>query len=108
MAISSALNAFALTLAQDIVENRCKGKLICAGGDDVMALVAVEIVVLLANGWACPLTAVAARHIDDRRDNFDIFLPPWLARHNKRVFGTLFLLGVAFTVLRWWWRPAVG
>ena len=42
MAISSALNGFALTLAQDIVENRCKGKLIYAGGDDVMALVAVD------------------------------------------------------------------
>lgn len=42
MAISSALNAFAIKLAQDIVENRCKGKLIYAGGDDVMALVAVD------------------------------------------------------------------
>lgn len=42
MAISSALNGFALQLAQDIVENRCKGKLIYAGGDDVMALVAVD------------------------------------------------------------------
>lgn len=42
MAISSALNGFALHLAQDIVENRCKGKLIYAGGDDVMALVAVD------------------------------------------------------------------
>ncbi len=42
MAISGALNGFALTLAQDIVENRCKGKLIYAGGDDVMALLAVD------------------------------------------------------------------
>ena len=42
MAISSALNGFALHLAQDIVENRCKGKLIYAGGDDVMALVSVD------------------------------------------------------------------
>lgn len=42
MAISGALNGFALHLAQDIVENRCKGKLIYAGGDDVMALVAVD------------------------------------------------------------------
>lgn len=42
MAISGALNGFALYLAQDIVENRCKGKLIYAGGDDVMALVAVD------------------------------------------------------------------
>ncbi|HRP95574.1 MAG TPA: type III-B CRISPR-associated protein Cas10/Cmr2 [Rhodocyclaceae bacterium] len=42
MAISSALNSFSLALAQDIVENRCKGKLLYAGGDDVMALVAVD------------------------------------------------------------------
>lgn len=42
MAISGALNGFALTLVQDIVENRCKGKLLYAGGDDVMALVAVD------------------------------------------------------------------
>lgn len=42
MAISSALNGFALHLAQEIVENLCKGKLIYAGGDDVMALVAVD------------------------------------------------------------------
>jgi len=42
MAISGALNGFALHLAQEIVENRCKGKLIYAGGDDVMALVAVD------------------------------------------------------------------
>ena len=41
-AISGALNSFALTLAQEIVENRCKGKLLYAGGDDVMALVAVD------------------------------------------------------------------
>lgn len=42
MAISSALNDFAIQLAPDIVENRSKGKLIYAGGDDVMALVAVD------------------------------------------------------------------
>lgn len=42
MAISGALNGFSLQLAQEIVENRCKGKLIYAGGDDVMALVAVD------------------------------------------------------------------
>jgi hypothetical protein len=28
----------------------------------------------------CPLTGIAARYTDDRRDNFDIYLPPWLAR----------------------------
>ncbi|TAJ94762.1 MAG: hypothetical protein EPO10_20130 [Reyranella sp.] len=66
-----------------------------------IGLVFVECVVLAVNGWKCPLTAVAARHTDDRRDNFDIYLPQWLARHNKSVFGTLYLAGIAFTLARW-------
>jgi hypothetical protein len=57
------------------------------------ALVWVEVAILAVNGMRCPLTAVAARHTDDRRDNFDIFLPEWLARENKRIFGTLFAAG---------------
>ncbi|MBI5129717.1 MAG: hypothetical protein HZA66_09765 [Rhodopseudomonas palustris] len=52
-----------------------------------------EVVVLLLNGMCCPLTAVAARYTDDRADNFDIWLPLWLARHNQRIFGTLFAAG---------------
>jgi hypothetical protein len=64
-------------------------------------VVLVEILVLVLNGWQCPLTGVAARHTDDRRDNFDIYLPSWLARHNKVVFGLLFVAGEVIVVLRW-------
>jgi hypothetical protein len=39
--------------------------------------------VLWLNGWRCPLTDVAARYTDDRRANFDIYLPEWLARYNE-------------------------
>ncbi|HWI65154.1 MAG TPA: hypothetical protein VNT75_25270 [Symbiobacteriaceae bacterium] len=60
-----------------------------------------EVVVLLVNGWRCPLTGVAARYTDDRRDNFDIYLPEWLARHNKTIFSVLYVAGVAYAVLRW-------
>lgn len=42
MAISAALNDFALHLARHVVEDLCKGKLIYAGGDDVLAMVAVD------------------------------------------------------------------
>ncbi|WP_291994758.1 hypothetical protein [Candidatus Accumulibacter sp. ACC003] len=65
------------------------------------AAVAGEVLVLAANGFRCPLTAIAARYTDDRRDNFDIYLPQWLARHNKLIFGTLYLAGMAFAVVRW-------
>ncbi|MFZ5735842.1 MAG: hypothetical protein ACOY6K_03015 [Pseudomonadota bacterium] len=51
-----------------------------------------EVVVLLLNRMRCPLTTLAARYTDDRADNFDIYLPRWLARHNQRLFGTLFAL----------------
>jgi hypothetical protein len=64
-------------------------------------LVVVECVVLAANGMRCPLTDVAARYTDDRRPNFDIYLPAWLAEHNKLIFGSLFAAGLAFTLARW-------
>jgi hypothetical protein len=67
----------------------------------LIAIVMVEVVVLLANGWGCPLTRVAARYTDDRRDNFDIYLPLWLARYNKLVFGWLFVAGLLLTLLKW-------
>jgi CRISPR-associated protein Cmr2 len=42
MAISAALNSFALCFARYIVEDIGKGKLIYAGGDDVLAMVSVD------------------------------------------------------------------
>ncbi|MEW5982311.1 MAG: hypothetical protein AB1806_08055 [Acidobacteriota bacterium] len=67
----------------------------------LIGVVFIEVLVIIVNAWACPLTAVAAQYTDDRRDNFDIYLPEWLARHNKTIFGTLYVLGVLYTVVRW-------
>ena len=64
-------------------------------------IVLVEVLVLAWNRWRCPLTAIAARYTTDRRDNFDIYLPEWLARHNKQIFGTLFIGGLLLTLARW-------
>jgi hypothetical protein len=72
----------------------------------LILLVLAECMVLVANRMRCPLTDVAARYTDDRRDNFDIYLPLWLARHNKRIFGTLYAAGLVFTGLLWWARSA--
>lgn len=67
----------------------------------VSGIVLFEVLVLLINGWRCPLTGVAARYTEDRRDNFDIYLPEWLARHNKVIFGLLYIAGMAFALIRW-------
>ena len=66
----------------------------------LIAIVLVEVLVLALNAWRCPLTSVAARYTDDRRDNFDIYLPAWMARHNKTIFGAIFVGGVLFTAVR--------
>ncbi len=60
-----------------------------------------EVVVLVVNRMRCPLTRVAARFTEDRRANFDIYLPEWLARYNKEIFGTLYVLGLAYAAVRW-------
>lgn len=65
------------------------------------AFVFGEVLVLAVNRMRCPLTAVAARYTDDRRDNFDIYLPLWLARYNKLIFGTLYVVGLGYTLARW-------
>jgi hypothetical protein len=67
----------------------------------LVAIVFVEVLVLLVNHWRCPLSDVAARYTDDRSDNFDIYLPEWLARHNKVIFGLLYVAGSLFTLAAW-------
>ena len=63
-------------------------------------LVGVEVLVLLLNGMRCPLRAVAARYTDSRADGFDIFIPAWLARNNKLIFGALFAIDEVYLLWR--------
>jgi hypothetical protein len=68
------------------------------------AVVLLECGVLAVNGGRCPLTDLAARYTLDRDSNFDIYLPDWLAEHNKVIFGTLFVLGELIVV--WCWNSS--
>lgn len=45
--------------------------------------------------------ARGARYTDDRRDNFDIYLPLLMARYNKEIFGTLYVAGLVFGLVLW-------
>jgi len=67
----------------------------------LIGVVGLEVLVLFFNAWQCPLTAVAARYTTERRANFDIYLPEWLARHNQAIFGILYVAGSLFTLVRW-------
>lgn len=65
----------------------------------LIGLVFLEVVVLAANKMKCPLTDVAERYTSDRQDNFDIYLPLWLARYNKEVFSGVYIAGILYTIL---------
>jgi hypothetical protein len=67
----------------------------------LVAVVFIEVVILMLNRLSCPLTAVAARYTSDREPNFDIYLPRWLAKHNKTIFGALYAAGIAYTLYQW-------
>jgi hypothetical protein len=46
-------------------------------------LVLLECGVLAVNGGRCPLSDSAQRLSDSHANNFDIYLPNWLAQYNK-------------------------
>jgi hypothetical protein len=48
----------------------------------------------------CPLTLLAKKYSNSTRANFDIFLPNWLAKHNKVIYTTIFLVAVALIIYR--------
>jgi hypothetical protein len=73
----------------------------------LIAVVAIEVMVIVFNRWRCPLTGIAARYTDDRQDNFDIYLPLWLAKYNQVIFGALFVAGVLYTLFKWLGSSAV-
>ncbi|MGB5820752.1 MAG: hypothetical protein WBG90_14800 [Saonia sp.] len=62
-----------------------------------IGMVVVEGLVLLVFKWFCPLTVIARKYSDSTKDNFDIFLPNWLAKHNKLIYTCIF--GIAIMIL---------
>ncbi len=64
-------------------------------------IIVAECSVLALNRGRCPLTDLGARFTADRADNFDIYLPNWVARHNKAIFGTLFAINEL--IVLWCW-----
>ena len=63
-------------------------------------LVLVWCAMLVVNRAVAPLT-FSKRYTEARSDNFDFYLPRWLAQRNKMIFGTLFAIGELFALGRW-------
>ena len=77
-----------------IVDHIDKWVWICLG------LIGAETCILLAFGNVCPITMVARNYSLSSRDNFDIYLPTWLARYNKQIYSTIVVIGIAILIYR--------
>lgn len=64
------------------------------------AIILLEGLILLAFKMYCPLTVWARKYSDSTKDNFDIYLPNWLARHNKLIYTNIMVGIMIFTIIR--------
>lgn len=65
-----------------------------------IGLIVLEGVVLMIFNKMCPLTIVARKYSDSTKNNFDIYLPNWLAKWNKLIYTTLFVLIICGLIYR--------
>jgi hypothetical protein len=68
-----------------------------------IGLFALEGIILLVFGMKCPLTVMAKKYSNSYKDNFDIFLPNWLAKYTKLIYITflaIILIILAFQLLK--------
>jgi len=65
-----------------------------------IGLILLEGLTLLVFKRFCPITLIARRYSDSDKDNFDIFLPNWLAKYNKLIYTTLFIIAVGILLFR--------
>jgi len=63
-------------------------------------LILLESITLLIFKFFCPLTLLARRYSNSTKENFDIYLPNWLAKYNKQIYSGIMFIIVVLTVYR--------
>lgn len=64
------------------------------------ALIVLEGITLLIFNFFCPLTIIARKYSDSTKDNFDIYLPNWLAKYNKLIYSGIMVIIIILTIYR--------
>jgi hypothetical protein len=65
-----------------------------------VALFLLEGIVLIANGWQCPLTSYVERLGSTHGQITDIFLPKWLADRIFPIYTSLLVVALLLLVIR--------
>ena len=66
-----------------------------------LGLIALEVITLLMFRMMCPLTVMARKYSNSTKDNFDIYLPNWLARYNKLIYSIIVAIILVILFCRW-------
>lgn len=63
-------------------------------------LVFLEGITLVLFKFFCPLTLIARKYSESTKDNFDIYLPNWLAKYTKLIYTSIMGIIMILTVYR--------
>lgn len=63
-------------------------------------LVGAEGLILVLFRFHCPLTIIARKYTHSTKDNFDIYLPEWLARNTKKIYTALTVIIMLIVLFR--------
>lgn len=61
-------------------------------------LITLEGLTLLTFKSHCPLNLLARKYTDSTQNNFDIYLPSWLAKYTKLIYTTIFAIVTIITI----------
>jgi hypothetical protein len=61
-------------------------------------LILLEGITLVVFKSFCPVTILARKYSDSTKANFDIYLPEWLAKHNKLIYTLILIVVIFITV----------
>jgi hypothetical protein len=61
-------------------------------------LVALEVITLVIFKCSCPITTIARRYSISSKDNFDIYLPNWLAKYTVPIYSSILAVVTIITI----------
>lgn len=65
-----------------------------------LSIILLEGIVLIIFKRMCPVTLIARKYSVSTKDNFNIFLPNWLAKNNKAIYSIIVFIIVLILVYR--------
>ncbi len=58
----------------------------------------LEGITLLIFKFFCPSTLIARKYSNSTKDNFDIYLPNWLAKYTKLIYTAILIIILIITI----------